>query len=220
MLARHTLRRGQLVLVATLVAGSWLGLGTARAQDLRLAKPPTPAELGLVAEGHGGGSKYFGPDGPYLKLGYRAGGTLGLEVPVGGPGSRFSITPELMASYERWAGDIPLAAFDAGESVLTFQAGCRFTYYIGPVGVWGAVHAGYGRLAANVAMAALGLEAETSLQGLAANVGTGADVMVTRFLGIGPYFDVTKTVLVGDGGVAGGPIGMDFGLRMKLKVPL
>jgi hypothetical protein len=218
MVARYTLRRG-LVLVVTLVAGSWVGLGTALAQELRLAQPPTPAGLGLVADGHGGGSKPLGLDSEVLKLGYRAGGTLGIEVPVGGPGARFSITPELMASYERWAAPIPLADFDAAESALTFQAGCRFTYYVGPVGLWGAVHAGYGRF--SVDAAGFGAKTEIGVQGLAANVGTGADVMVTRFLGIGPYFDMTKLVLVGDHGeVAGGPLGMDFGLRLKLKVPL
>jgi hypothetical protein len=219
MLARHTPRRG-LVLVVTLVAGSWVGLGTALAQELRLAQPPTPAELGLVAEGHGGGSKYFGPDGPLLKLGYRAGGTLGLEVPVGGAGSRFSVTPELMGSYERWAGDIPLGLFDAGESMLTVQAGCRFSYYVGPVGLWGAVHAGYARVAANVKMLSFGVGAETSLHGVAANLGTGADVMLTRFLGIGPYLDVTTSILHDGTRVGRGPIAMDFGLRLKLKVPL
>ena len=84
-----------LVLVSALAGCLWSGAALAQQvpqQDARL-KVASPADLGVVASFDGGPSLPVAADSG-LELGYHLGGTVGLEVRPGRPGSRFSVTPD------------------------------------------------------------------------------------------------------------------------------
>jgi hypothetical protein len=207
--------RNVIVLVSALAGCLWSGAALAQQvpqQDARL-KVASPADLGIVASFDGGPSLPVAADSG-LELGYHLGGTVGLEVRPGRPGSRFSVTPEVMASYTSW----PVAGLsvlrDVSQSMWTIQAGGKLAYYLGPVGLWASLRAGYGQIGLDV----MGLS--KSEGGLAVSGGLGATIMITRYLGLGPYAELNKTIADVVGGRQLGAGELDFGLRLKAKLPL
>lgn len=215
---RRSSSNPRVAVIAGLIAAGLLALsGAARADESAgvSARVSSPADFGVVLDLDGGPSLPVASGGSGLELGYHLGGTAGFELRAGQQGSRLSLTPELMVTYARWgmAGPSSLLA-DVSQNMWTIQAGGKIAYYLGPVGLWAALHGGYGQVGMEISSLSL------SEEGFAVSAGLGATVMFSRYVGVGPYAEFTKTIvkMVERHQVGAGEL--NFGLKLKVKLPI
>lgn len=197
------------------------------------ASGPTHAQGGFVAGFHIGGSAPLGENSDDLEAGIRVGTNLGYLIQVA---TTQSLAPEMLISYTNWGLSggyyspdmVNISEFAGGLGMFNLMAGIRYSYYIGPIDIWGAGHFGLGHLNFTVQdKYDSSLKLEGSQTGFAMNVEVGAHFMIVRYIGAGLFLATTKAFVdtitldeYNDVYRDYGAMGFAVGLNIKGKVPL
>jgi hypothetical protein len=197
------------------------------------ASGPIHAQGGFVAGFHIGGSAPLGENSDDLDAGIRVGTNLGYLIQVG---RTQSLTPEMLISYTNWGlgggyyspDQVNISEFSGGLGMFNLMAGLRYSYYIGPIDIWGAGHFGLGHLSFTLAdKYDSSMKIDGSKAGFAMNFEAGAHFMIVRYIGAGLFLATTKAFVdkitldeINDIHAQYGGMGFAVGLNIKGKVPL
>jgi hypothetical protein len=184
-----------------LLAATWVLLLCAPRADAR-------SDRGAFAEIVSGGSALLGAAGEGYHTGLRLGVAAGYEYGVAGLGQ------EVLVAYERWryAGEPGVR----GRQVrLAALPGVRWTHDAGPVGLWLAAHLGYAYVWAD---ATRGAANPVAAGAVGIHGAFGMDLILRRGLGVGISAGVLRAFGREEQGRELTALGVDFGLRLKVKL--